>query len=75
MRPWTVDADDIKIAEDFDDALLHQPWIDGFLNAGDAMISPNCVAALPDPSPQAAEPLPHATACQRESSPHATAHR
>lgn len=36
MRPWTVDADDIKIAEDFDDALLHQPpWIDGFLNAGD----------------------------------------
>ena len=36
MRPWTVDADDIKIAEDFDDGLLHKPpWIDGFLNAGD----------------------------------------
>lgn len=35
MRPWTVDADDIKIAEDFDDALLHKPpWLDGFLTAG-----------------------------------------
>lgn len=36
MRPWTVDADDIKIAEDFDDGLLHKPpWIEGFLTAGD----------------------------------------
>jgi class 3 adenylate cyclase len=36
MRPWTVDADDIKIAEDFDDGLLHKPpWVDSFLNAGD----------------------------------------
>jgi len=36
MRPWTVDADDIKIAEDFDDGLLHKPpWVEGFLNAGD----------------------------------------
>lgn len=36
MRPWTVDADDIRIAEDFDDGLLHlTPWIEGFLNAGD----------------------------------------
>jgi class 3 adenylate cyclase len=35
MRPWTVDADDIKVAEDFDDTLLHKtPWIDGFLTAG-----------------------------------------
>ena len=35
MRPWTVDADDIKIAEDFDDALLHKPpWLEGFLGAG-----------------------------------------
>ena len=32
MRAWTVDADDIRVAEDFDDALLHRtPWIDGFL--------------------------------------------
>ena len=32
MRPWTVDADDIQIAEDFDDGVLHKPpWIDGFL--------------------------------------------
>jgi hypothetical protein len=36
MRPWTVDADDIKIAEDFDDGLLHKPpWLEGFLTAGD----------------------------------------
>lgn len=36
MKPWTVDADDIRIAEDFDDALLHRtPWIEGFLGAGD----------------------------------------
>ena len=36
MRPWTVDADDIRIAEDFDEGLLHlTPWIEGFLNAGD----------------------------------------
>lgn len=35
MRPWTVDADDIKIAEDFDDALLHKPpWLEGFLGGG-----------------------------------------
>jgi class 3 adenylate cyclase len=35
MRAWTVDADDIKIAEDFDDALLHKPpWIENFLGAG-----------------------------------------
>jgi class 3 adenylate cyclase len=36
MKPWTVDADDIRIAEDFDDGLLHRtPWIEGFLNPGD----------------------------------------
>jgi class 3 adenylate cyclase len=35
MRSWTVDADDIKIAEDFDDALLHKPpWLEGFLGGG-----------------------------------------
>jgi hypothetical protein len=33
MRAWTVDADDIRVAEDFDDALLHQtPEIGSFLN-------------------------------------------
>src|SRR5215468_9802280 len=33
MRAWTVDADDIRVAEDFDDALLHRtPEIDGFLS-------------------------------------------
>jgi len=33
MRAWTVDADDIRVAEDFDDALLHRtPEIDNFLN-------------------------------------------
>jgi len=32
MRAWTVDADDIRVAEDFDDALLHRtPEIDNFL--------------------------------------------
>lgn len=32
MRAWTVDADDIRVAEDFDDALLHRtPEIDSFL--------------------------------------------
>jgi class 3 adenylate cyclase len=33
MRAWTVDADDIRVAEDFDEALLHRtPEIDAFLN-------------------------------------------
>jgi class 3 adenylate cyclase len=33
MRAWTVDADDIRVAEDFDEALLHRtPEIDSFLN-------------------------------------------
>ena len=32
MRAWTVDADDIRVAEDFDESLLHRtPEIDGFL--------------------------------------------
>ena len=32
MRAWTVDADDIRVAEDFNEALLHRtPEIDGFL--------------------------------------------
>lgn len=31
MRAWTVDADDIRVAEDFDDTLLHHtPEIDAF---------------------------------------------
>ena len=33
MRAWTIDADDIRVAEDFDDTLLHHtPEIDSFLN-------------------------------------------
>lgn len=33
MRAWTVDADDIRVAEDFDDALLHRtPEIEAFLS-------------------------------------------
>jgi class 3 adenylate cyclase len=33
MRAWTVDADDIRVAEDLDEALLHRtPEIDDFLN-------------------------------------------
>ena len=33
MRAWTVDADDIRVAEDFDDSLLHRtPEIDSFLS-------------------------------------------
>ena len=32
MRAWTVDADDIRVAEDFEESLLHRtPEIDGFL--------------------------------------------
>src|ERR1700704_4367786 len=32
MRAWTVDADDIRVAEDFDESLLHlTPEIDAFL--------------------------------------------
>ena len=32
MRPWTIDADDIQVADDFDAKLLHRtPWIDDFL--------------------------------------------
>jgi hypothetical protein len=32
MRAWTVDADDIQIADDLDATLLHRtPWIEGFL--------------------------------------------
>ena len=34
MRPWTIDADDIQIAEDFDASLLHKTvWIEDFLDA------------------------------------------
>jgi class 3 adenylate cyclase len=33
MRAWTVDADDIRVAEDFDESLLHRtPEIDSFLH-------------------------------------------
>lgn len=33
MRPWTIDADDIQIADDFDAALLHKTvWIEDFLD-------------------------------------------
>jgi class 3 adenylate cyclase len=33
MRPWTIDADDIQIADDFDDTVLHRtPSIDEFLS-------------------------------------------
>ena len=33
MRAWTVDADDIRVAEDFDESLLHRtPEIEGFLD-------------------------------------------
>src|ERR1041385_9031898 len=32
MRAWTVDADDIQIADDLGVTLLHRtPWIDSFL--------------------------------------------
>ena len=32
MRPWTIDADDIQVADDFDAKLLHRTsWIDDFL--------------------------------------------
>jgi len=35
MRAWTVDADDIRVAEDFDESLLHRtPEIDAFLAPG-----------------------------------------
>ena len=34
MRAWTVDADDIRVAEDFDESLLHRtPEIEAFLAA------------------------------------------
>jgi hypothetical protein len=34
MRPWTIDADDIQIADDFDAQLLHKTvWIEDFLDA------------------------------------------
>ena len=34
MRAWTVDADDIRVAEDFDESLLHRtPEIDAFLRS------------------------------------------
>ncbi len=35
MRAWTVDADDIRVAEDLDESLLHRtPEIDAFLTPG-----------------------------------------
>jgi hypothetical protein len=35
MRAWTVDADDIRVAEDFDESLLHRtPEIEAFLTQG-----------------------------------------
>jgi class 3 adenylate cyclase len=39
MRAWTVDADDIRVAEDFNESLLHHtPEIDGFLDQDDKFI-------------------------------------
>jgi class 3 adenylate cyclase len=39
MRAWTVDADDIRVAEDFNESLLHHtPEIDGFLDRDDKFI-------------------------------------
>ena len=33
MRAWTVDADDIRVAEDFDESLLHRTSeMDAFLS-------------------------------------------
>src|SRR5262245_44988705 len=33
MKAWTIDADDIQIADDFDTELLHKtPWIEDFLD-------------------------------------------
>ena len=33
MRPWTVDADDIQLREDFDPGILHHtPGVDEFLD-------------------------------------------
>ena len=33
MRAWTVDADDIRVADDLDEALLHRtPGIENFLS-------------------------------------------
>ena len=33
MRAWTVDADEIRVAEDLDETLLHRtPEIDSFLS-------------------------------------------
>jgi len=33
MHAWTIDADDIQIASDFDARLLHRtPWIEDFLD-------------------------------------------
>ncbi len=35
MRAWTIDAADIRVAEDFDESLLHRtPEIEGFLTPG-----------------------------------------
>src|SRR3974377_920967 len=34
MRAWTVDADDIRVADDFAESLLHRPpELDGFLRS------------------------------------------
>src|SRR5689334_17964339 len=34
MRAWTVDADDIRVADDFNESLLHRtPEIDSFLRS------------------------------------------
>jgi len=45
MRAWTVDADDIRVAEDFDDALLDKP-------IGDKIFSRESIAVF------ASSPLP-----------------
>ena len=40
MRPWTIDADDIQIASDFDPQLLHRtPLIEEFLEPDFAFFS------------------------------------
>jgi hypothetical protein len=57
MRAWTVDADDIRVAEDFDEALLHRtPEIDAFLNL-ELVRTPSLWRTTPVPGPGGDERL------------------
>ena len=69
MRAWTVDADDIRVAEDFNEALLHRtPEIEGFLRSTGTTSSSS---SAPRASARPCSSRPSASSISRKDGRHA----